>query len=80
MTTFDLMFTTEEDMLLSMILNPNVCVTGTTHRYCVERPSGWRELCCWNWGGTLTTNIPDYSSFYKSMSIGVEGVNHENNR
>lgn len=56
MTTFDLMFTTEDDFLLwSIFMMEAPQVTGAGKHWCCERPSGWRELLCWNWGGTLTT-------------------------
>ena len=32
-------------------------VTGTTDHWCGEKPSGWRQLCCWNWGGIYQTTF-----------------------
>ncbi len=32
-------------------------VTGTTNRWCCEKPSGWQTLCCWNWGGTFQMSV-----------------------
>lgn len=55
MTTFDLMFEDSLSRTLYIFLMPSVKVTGTTDKWCVEQPAGWRQLCCWNWGGVMTT-------------------------
>lgn len=69
-TTFDLMFTTEEERLLwSIFFIEAPMVTGTNKHWCCERPAGWRELLCWNWGGTLTTDASICSNCYSTDKV-----------
>lgn len=70
MTTFDLMFEDSLSRTFYIFLMPAPKVTGTTDKWCVEQPAGWRQLCCWNWGGIMTTE--DEFIIMPSKIMGIE--------